>query len=223
MYRISLCCQSFALFLLMLSSAFSADIADHDRYVLHLSAVEEITRVSALEEMRRERADLSVALVKRMRYLLGTHEGYVDRHGHLHVVLQAVGDLRVCDAAAILIDHIDLKVNGTMETGSDEQLPVDTVFPALHAIIGIGAPSIPHLLHLLQSIDIPVKRRLALVGLVRILHDKRLVHSIIEGTAKTGTIERASRDRLLASLAALKDPTLLVWDPSEPPDPAERR
>lgn len=130
-------------------------------------------RAAALRALERQRSKQVVELVNAAKQVLrGVRGREIEKNSKPYVLIASLGLVRASESAELLGDFIDLRLAGFYPRSPREKLGLDAGFPALHALIGVGSPSLAVLLRTARSSDSGLKRHLAVVGLVRILGNR---------------------------------------------------
>jgi len=153
---------------LMASLPRGTGAASSDRHSLIEKLLGDVPqeRAAALEALKKERGAVAWRLVEETKLALekeGARE--VEKGSRLHMAMQAIGLIRAHEAVGLLVANMDLRIRDFHESSS-EKLPAYLGYPALHALIRIGSPSIGALLQTVYLDKNEVRRHLALLGLV---------------------------------------------------------
>lgn len=126
-----------------------------------------------------------------------------------HLAILALGVLRASEAAPIIIKYIKVRKTSSIPTISHEVVPLDAHFPALHALIQIGQPSIRYLRQATAMAEDDVTIQLAVVGIIRI-EGRELAQFHLKALRKdvNGVIP-GSEENIDKALSFIEDPTIV--------------
>jgi len=160
-------------------------------------------RGRALEGITRERDQASVTILNELKRLApGNKDRRFQRDDKVVVLITAAGVLRLSETVPFLAENIEMTLQRADE-GTEEKKTVDSYYPALHALIEIGSPSIPFLLSIAEQETTDLRRRLAVVALVRILGNRSDYVAAILDALKKAAKDEVKSTNLQKALAVL--------------------
>ena len=160
-------------------------------------------RETALINITRERDQAGATIFNELKSLPpGDNDGRFQQNDKMTTLVRAAGVLRLPECVPFLVENIEMTLQMADE-GIEEKKTLDAYYPALRSLIEIGSPCIPFLLGITEQETTELRRRLAVVALVRIFGNRSDYVAAVLETMKNTARDEVSRASLKKAQAIL--------------------